>query len=360
MRTRPLPPHLKRWFDPRTRKTYVAFRKRGHKTVPLPQPIGSDAFWTAYNAALKGKADIGAGLRSAAGSVNASIAAYLCSHQWDGMADGTRGAHLPALERFREPYGSWPLRQLTENFLRAYLDSLTLSAARKALAALRGWLVHAKHDVTRGIKLPRAKSDKHPSWPAEWIAKYEACHAIGTKARLCFAIAKCTGLGRNEIARIGPQHIEDGEITITRKKTGVPVTITVQPELRTILDATPLTGFSTFLVNSIGKPYAPNDLSIQFRRWCDEAGIPPQYTLHGLRHRMGDTIATLGGSLHEVAYALGHRDVKTAAHYTQEADRKLLSRRAMRRVIEGTKQDRSGNEGVSVDRFSQTHGDENM
>ena len=42
MRTRPLPPCLKRWFDPRTGKTYLQFRKRGHKTVPLPQPIGSD------------------------------------------------------------------------------------------------------------------------------------------------------------------------------------------------------------------------------------------------------------------------------------------------------------------------------
>jgi hypothetical protein len=92
MRTRPLPPYLKRWFDSRTRKTYLAFRKRGHPLVPLPQPIGSDAFWTAYNAALKGKLDIGVELRSTAGSVSAALAVYLGSHQWAALSLGTRAA----------------------------------------------------------------------------------------------------------------------------------------------------------------------------------------------------------------------------------------------------------------------------
>jgi integrase len=354
MRTRPLPPCLKRWFDPRTGKTYLQFRKRGHKTVPLPQPIGSDEFWRAYNTALNGKVDVGAELRSTAGSVSASIAAYLCSHQWGALADSTRARHRAALERFRERYGSWPLHQLTENFLSAYLDSLIASAARDCLVALRGWLKHAKHNVTRGIELPKLKSEKHASWPVGIIARYEAYHAVGTKARLCFGLAKYTGAGRSEIARIGPQHIENGEITITRKKTGEPATITVHPELWAILDATPLTGFSTFLVTKTGKPYAPNDLSIQFRKWCDEAGIPPQYTLHGLRHTMGDTIATLGGTLHEVAAILGHANVRTAAHYTQDADKKRLARAAMARLIGK----HSSNEAVSEDAPPQTLGDE--
>ena len=186
------------------------------------------------------------------------------------------------------------------------------------------------------------------------MAKYEAHHPIGSKARLAFGLARHTGASRSEIVRMGQQHIGDGEITITRRKTGVPATITVHPELRVILDAMPLTGFTTFLVNSLGKAYAPNDLSIQFRKWCDEAGVPPQYTLRGLRHTMGKAIVDQGGTTHEVAAVLGHADVRTAAHYTQDADRKKLARKGMARLIE-----HPGNEGVSVDRSLQTQRPEN-
>jgi integrase len=353
MRTRPLPPYLKRWYDKRTGRTYLQFRKRGHKPVPLPQPIGSDAFWMAYNAALRGKAVVGAE-RTIAGSVSAALATYYASADWAALSDSTRGWHKPILERFRTRYGQWPLRQISENFVDAYLDALKPHVARNHLRALRRFLRHAKHDVTRNITPPRAKSNKRESWPLEVMAQFEAHHPIGSKARLAFALARYTGAARSEVARIGPQHIIDGEITIARKKTGVAATITVHPQLRAILDATPLTGLTTFLLNRTGKPYAPNNLSIQFRNWCDEAGIPPQYTLHGLRHAMGDRIAELGGTLHEVAAVLGHRDVRTAAHYTQGADKRKLARTAMTRVIESTNQDRSGNEPVSENRPVQT------
>jgi integrase len=352
-RTRPLPPYLKRWYDKRTGKTYLQFRKRGHATVPLPQPIGSDEFWIAYNAALKGKVAIG-GNRTLAGSVGAALAAYYASNDWNALSDGTRAAHRPLLEKFRERYGGWPLRQITENFIDAYTGALQPHAARKTFKALRRFLRHAKHDVTRGITPPKAKSNKHASWPTEVMAQYEAHHPIGSKARLAFALARYTGAARSEIARLGPQHIVAGEFTIARKKTGVPSTITLHPELRAILEATPLTGLATFLVNTIGNAYAPNDLSIQFRKWCDEAGLPPQYTLHGLRHSMGDALAQLGANPNEIASVLGHADVRTALHYTQGADRKRMGRKAIARLIE-----RSGNEGVSEDRSLQTQRPEN-
>ena len=138
MRTRPLPPYLKRWFDKRTRKTYLAFRKRGHPLVPLPQPIGSDEFWTAYNAALKGKSDVGAELRSTAGSVSAALAVYLGSHQWAALSPGTRAARRAILERFRVRVWAMAAAANHGELLDAYLDTFTPHAARNHLKALRG------------------------------------------------------------------------------------------------------------------------------------------------------------------------------------------------------------------------------
>jgi site-specific recombinase XerD len=357
VKTRPLPPHLKRWYDKRTGKTYLQFRKRSQKLVSLPQPIGSDEFWIAYNAALKGKVVIGAD-RSTAGSVSAAIAAYYISSNWTNdalLSDGTRAKRRPILERFRERYGQQPLRQITENFIEAYIGTMKPHAARNHLKALRAFLKHAKHDVTHDIKAP-AKSTKHPSWTVELIAQYEATHAVGTKARLCIALAKYTGAGRNELTLIGPQHLSADEIKIPpRQKTGQDTIHPLHPDLKAIIEATPITGLSTLLVTKTGKRYAPNDLSNQFRQWCNEAGIPAKYSLHGLRHSMGDTLAELGLSPNEIAAVLAHGSAKSALHYTQGADRKKMARNAMGRLIASTDQARSGNKGVSEDNPPQTH-----
>lgn len=360
-RTRPLPSYLQRWFDARTGKTYLRFRKRGHKTVTLPQPVGSEDFWLAYKAALAGgKKEIGAE-RSAAGSVSASIAAYYVSFNWTGagLSDGTRKKRRRYLEHFREKYGDWPLRQLNENFVTAYLQTMKPQPARNHVKALRGWLRHANHDVTRNIKLPTAKSTKRRSWPPEEQAKYEARYAIGTMARLAFALANYTGAGRTEISRIGRHHLVDGEIAIpARQKTGVPTTIPLHPELKAIIEATPITGFSTLLVNRAGKAFTPDALSDQFREWCNEAGVAKDLSLHGLRHAMGDALAETGANANEIASVLAHASVRSALHYTQGADRKLMAGNAMRRLIARPKPARSGNEGVSVENPPQTLGDE--
>ena len=134
---------------------------------------------------------------------------------------------------------------------------------------------------------------------------------------------------------------------LTRQKTGVAATIPVQAELSAIIDATPVTGFSTFLVTKTGKPYSPNDLSDQFREWCDAATVPGELSLHGLRHTLGDTLAENEATPNEIASVPAHKSVKSSLHYTQGADRKRMARKAMSRIVGGTKQDHPDNPDVS-------------
>jgi hypothetical protein len=186
-RMRGLPSYLQRWFDKKTRRTQLRFRRRGYKSVPLRGPIGSAEFWIDYQAALTNvsvRSNPGAELRSLAGSISAALAAYYGSHDWAGLSQGTRSMRRTILEKFRERYGTWRLRQITENFVEAYINALKPHAARNHLKTLRGFLKHAKYDVTRNIKAPKAKSTKHPSWPVEVMAEYEATHPIGSKRLL--------------------------------------------------------------------------------------------------------------------------------------------------------------------------------
>jgi integrase len=327
---------LQVWTDKKTGRQYIRFRKRGMKSIPLPGPIGSKAFWQAYQAALDDKIAVGEELRSKRGTVSAAIAAFYVSQKWGELSAGTQRMRRAILEHFREDYGHYPLGQLNENFLTAYLESLKPHAARNHLKALRGLLRHARHDVTRGIEPIKARNEKRSSWQPQEIAQFEAAHPIGSKARLCFALARYTGAGRSEIARLGPQHVHNGEIAIRRQKTGVDATITIHPELKAVLDATAVTGFATFLVTKTGRSFNPDDLSEQFRQWCNEAGLPRQLSLHGLRHTMGDKLAETGSNPNEIASVLGHAGARSALHYTQGADRKRMARTAMKRLITRT------------------------
>jgi integrase len=329
-RRRPIPPFLKVWTDKRNGKRYVSFRKRGHKSVPLPQPIGSDEFWIAYNAALKGRIEVGAEWRSTAGSVSAALAAYFGSHQWGALSVGTQGYRRAILERFRERYGQWLLRQLTENFLLAYLESLKPHAAGNHLTALRGFLDHAKHDAARNIKLRRIKSDGIHAWTEEEIAQFEAYHAVGTKARLALALALYTAQRRGDISRMGRQHVRNGILEVRQEKTGVVLQIPLHTDLRAILDATP-SEHLTFLTTRSGKPYHKNDLSYQFRAWCDEAGLPQRCSIHGLRKAAARRLAEAGCSSHEIGAITGHRTLKELERYTRSAEQARLAKQAMAR-----------------------------
>jgi len=69
--------HIQRWFDERLRRERIRFRTRGHKSVELPGPLGSPAFWQAYNQAFEASPSVGERLRSKRGTASAIAAYYL-------------------------------------------------------------------------------------------------------------------------------------------------------------------------------------------------------------------------------------------------------------------------------------------
>lgn len=325
--------YIQTWVDRKTGRTYCYFRKRGCPRVELPGPLGSDAFWSAYRRAEKTTASIGS---SPAGSVSAALAAYYQSRQWAALSEGTRNMRRGRkrrgiLEIFRALYGELPLRKMHTEFIETYLDTLSAHAAKNTLKALRGFLRHAKHDVTAGIKIT-AKSQRYHTWTAEEIAQFEFKFPVGSKARLCFALAKYTGAATSDIARM--QLPRGGEICGERTKTGVAFgPFPVHPELQRIIEATP-SGHLTLLVTNAGRAYHPNHLSNRFREWCDEAGLPQRCVIHGLRHHMGAQLAERGRTTLQIAAVLGHSSTRMAEHYTKEASRKRLSRDAMKGMDE--------------------------
>jgi integrase len=187
-------------------------------------------------------------------------------------------------------------------------------------------------DPTQGIKLKTPKSDGIYTWNEQDIAAYEAVHGVGTKARLAFALGLYTAQRRNDVLRMGRQHIHDGILSVKQQKTGAALRIPVHPDLRAIIDATP-GGHLTFLLTRTGKPYAGDNFSEQFRAWCKAARLPEKCSFHGLRKAACRRLAEAGCSVNEIAAISGHATLREVQRYTKAVDQERMARAAMARQV---------------------------
>jgi len=315
---------------------YHYFRRAGYARIRLPGVVGSAEFMAAYQAALSATAlPIGKDRRSKPGSVSAAIAAYYGSHAFKSLTGGTPAKRRAILERLRNDHGQLSLAAMPKKFIVALLDTLEPHSARNWLKTLRGflrWCVEhelIREDPTLGIKVKTPKSDGHHTWTEDEISQFETFHPIGSKARLALAIGLCTALRREDAVRIGRQHIRGDELVIpSTQKTKVALVLPVMPELRQAIDATPI-GHLTLLVTKTGKSYGANDFSEQFRKWCDDAGLPPECSFHGLRKAALTRLADACKTAHQIAAVSGHKTLKEVARYTAAADQRRLAREAL-------------------------------
>jgi integrase len=314
---------------------YHYFRRRGQMRVRLPGLPGSHEFLQAYADALAAApTPIGKSLRSKPGSVSAAIADYYGSQAFRSLAGGTPALRRAVLEKFREQAGDKSLASLPKDFIVELLDDMPANVARNWLVSFRHFIRWAEarkmidRDPTWGIRIKAPKSDGHHTWHEAEIATFEAHHPVGTKPRLALALGLYTGQRRGDVIRIGRQHIRDGTLMVRQEKTGVTLHLPVRSELAEIIAATP-SGNLTLLTTKSGKPYSANDFSIQFRKWCDDAGLPPECTFHGLCKATLTRLADAGKTVHQIAAVSGHISLKEVERYTKKADQRRLAREAL-------------------------------
>ena len=152
-------------------------------------------------------------------------------------------------------------------------------------------------------KLTSKNKDGFHAWTLEEVEQFEKTHALGTKARLAFALLLFTGQRRGDVVVMGLQHVKDGWIKVTQERTGKKIEIPILSELQRIIDASP-TGDLTYLVTDYNKPFTSPGFGNKFRVWCDKAGLP-QCSAHGLRKAAAAKLAELECTPHEIMAITG-------------------------------------------------------
>jgi integrase/recombinase XerD len=318
------------------------FRQKGHLKTRLPGLPGSEEFLQAYSAALHGspaRPRIAATLK---GSFGYLCKAYYASATFKALDASTQSWRRRALDAVCEQHGQKPIARMQSKHVRMLRDEKanTPGAARNRLKALRAlfrWALEADeatHDPTRDVKPIPHHSDGHHSWTADEVRAFEDRHPVSSKARLAMALLLYTACRREDVVRLGPQHVRAGRVRYRQAKNEhrnpVDVDIPLHSDLAAIIEATRARHL-TFLVTEYGKPFSAAGFGGKFREWCDEAGLR-HCSAHGLRKATAARLAERGATAHEIMAITGHQSLEEVERYTRTARKAALADSAMSKL----------------------------
>ncbi|MEN3176398.1 tyrosine-type recombinase/integrase [Gluconobacter sp. OJA] len=346
-------PYIQRFKD-RHGKVRYYFRKKGQKSIPLPD-LRDPAFIAAYQAAASGAEPRGldAAKVTRTGSLRDVIESWYVTAHFKTLEESTKAVYRRLLERMRgADYAANPVLLMESRHVRMIMarhnDSPT--TANRMLRLLSMLMEHAIHmgwaenNPTAGVPRMKIKSDGIHSWTDDEIARYEARWPSGTRERRALALLLYTGQRRSDVVKMGPRSLTGHGIHVRQQKTGTELVIPIHEQLRVELNQWQPSGAGTFLATEKGRPMSVNNFYNQFIDWCREAGLPAGCSPHGLRKAAARRLAEAGCTTHQIAAITGHRSLAEVARYTRAAEQVELARSAMSRlrpnvkpVLEGVK-----------------------
>lgn len=348
-------PYLRSYRD-RHGKLRVEYR-RGGRVIPIRAMLGSLEFQVAYDDA---KAQFDQPQQpTIERSPKIGTLRWLCveffgSAEFEQLAPSTQRARRQVLESILTEatrpdaphrFADFPLARLVPDHIRVLRDRKRTypQAANirvKVLRSLFKWALEnnkggMRVNPARDVPKLKGEGDGYHVWSEQERSQFEARHALGSKARLAYALLFHTGQRRSDIVRLGRQHVRNGNLCFTqqknRRRKPVTLELPILSELQQVLDVSPV-GDLTFLVNDYGKPFTVAGFGNWFRERCNEAALK-DCSAHGLRKAAATVAAENGATAHELMSIFGWLSIHEAERYTRTAERKKLAARAMGRLV---------------------------
>lgn len=332
---RPRPPHLHKETSRHGSVTWYVRRGKGPR-IRIRGEYGSREFLEAYEAAIRSE-PVAREASKPTGTLEWLVDQYERSAAWSMLSPATRKQRRSIFNRVLETASKVRIDEITTRTIEAGRDRRreTPFAAMdfiKAMRGLFGWARETGHveiDPTEGVKGFVTRTKGWHVWTEEEVARFEARWPVGTRERLAMAVLLFTGLRRGDAARLGPQHVSNGVISLDTEKTGTAVVIPMLPELAEIIAASPV-GDKSFIATLNGRPMVKEGFGNWFAEACQAAGVPGR--AHGLRKAGATRAANNGATQAELEAIFGWEGGKMASLYTRQANRKKLAERAMSKL----------------------------
>lgn len=336
--------YIKAYVDRHGKRRHY-YRRPGCVGVPLLGEPGSKVFMDAYHLAEEQAPKRMVGIaKEVPGSFGALIARYYKSQSYRDLAEKTRATYRITLERFRSTHGSLLVHGLRKRHITAILDEKAgfpgaQQNLRKAMKNVLnigldlGWV---DANPMEGMRRPKKAIQGFRAWEPSDVAAFEERWPTGSRERLALALLLYTAQRRQDVVRMGRQHVAGDLIRVKQMKTGTELLIPIHPRLKVELDAAPKDNL-TFLMTQYGQPFSPAGFTNWFSEKAQEAGLPERSSPHGLRKAAAIMLAEAGCTPSQIMAVTGHKNLSEVTLYTAAADQVRLAREAMAKTEGGTK-----------------------
>jgi integrase len=168
------------------------------------------------------------------------------------------------------------------------------------------------------------------AWTDAECATFEQHWAPGTMQRRAYALARYTGQRKVDLITRKRKHRCDGGIAVVQSKTDEELWIPEHRELTAELGRG-VVGIDTLLVTPVqGKPFSAEYFGAWFAEAIEDAGLPDDCVLHGLRKCAARQLAELGLSAEDIKSITGHVTGRMVEKYVKGADQKKRAKRAIK------------------------------
>lgn len=316
------------------------YRIKG-KTFSLRGQPGSPEFMKSHNAAISG-----APIRPKhvlPYSIRDLVANYRAGTEFDALRDSTRQTYSRFLSRIVDDFGDLDATVIETSYVRAIRDKYgkgAPTAGNRALSLMSILMDYAcelewiDQNPCRGVrKIKTKRSSGFHSWTDKEIDQFKQAYGEGTKERLALMLMLHTAQRGSDICRMGPQHVSNGLLRVTQKKTGETLYIPLSSDLRA--EIVRHSKSMTFIATQNGTPYSVKAFQQWFSGKCSDVGLG-QCSAHGLRKAGSRILAEGGATSKELMAITGHKTLHEAEKYIRAADQKRLARSAIG-IIDGNK-----------------------
>lgn len=322
-------PYVQR-FEDRHGHVRFYFRRPGFKRAALPDPKDVKAFFDAYSKANSPDAALPAKQmtpRYVSGTMGALISEYLTSAEFKALKPNSRKAYQYVIRRLQGRKSvAMPVSHLRRAHILRLRDELadTPGAANLVLSVvavlMRFAIDRDYRDDNPAAGIRRFKGGTWRSWTDHELAAFEKKFPPGTMAHLAFTLALYTGQRRGDLAAMDLAHRKGGRIRVIQEKTGAELWIPEHTDLAATLNKVPRK-IGPILVAEKGKRFSADRLGAWFAEKIDEAGLPDDCVLHGLRKTAARRLAEAGCSTHEIMAITGHKSLGEVERYTRDTDK---------------------------------------
>ena len=319
-------------------RVYFNYR-RGGLRLALPRDPSSQEFMDAYRRIHEGFEKDKAAPVIAPDSIAALIISFKKSSEYAALKPSVKSLYVYNLDLVRTKLGKFPAKSLTRRVLLEWRDQFIENPAKannlmSAISRLYSFGIDrglVMQNPLLGVK--RLKIGEWRPWTAQEIETFRA--SAPEPMRLALALALYTGQRLGDVIKMRWNQIKDGGIEVIQQKTGTKVWVPLHRDLESMLSQITDKKAVTILASSTGRPFKADHLKHQFKDATRKAGLPDDLVFHGLRKTAAVRLAEAGCTTEQIKSITGHRTDEMAAHYTKQANQKVLARAAMGKFEDG-------------------------